>query len=316
MLNIGIIGIGGIAQKAYLPYMTQLTGIRWHLFTRNQTVLQHVGSLFNQPVLYDTLEDLQKAHLDGVFIHAATKVHFELALPFLQAGVPVYMDKPLTEDVVEIEQLYQAAANAGTFLMTGFNRRFAPQVRQLKTLAHKTKIVVEKNDVNRLGEKQFKLFDFFIHPLDTALYLLDERPIKGYYHYQLEDGQLRQVMVTLLTTRTVATAGMNLQSGARRETIEVQTPQETALIEDLSQLTFYRGQEATQALFGSWVPTLQKRGFETVIDAFLDAIQTGDNPVSPASSLLSHHICQQISQSATLSGELDLRLAEEIDGWS
>ncbi len=36
MKEIGIIGLSGISQKAYLPYMRQLPGIRWHLFTRKE----------------------------------------------------------------------------------------------------------------------------------------------------------------------------------------------------------------------------------------------------------------------------------------
>lgn len=54
--------------------------------------------------------------------------------------------------------------------MAGFNRRFAPRVTELAQVTGKTKIRVEKNDAHRAGDKTFKLFDFFIHPLDTALF--------------------------------------------------------------------------------------------------------------------------------------------------
>lgn len=30
MLQLGIVGLGGISQKAYLPYMRQVTGVHWH----------------------------------------------------------------------------------------------------------------------------------------------------------------------------------------------------------------------------------------------------------------------------------------------
>ena len=39
MKKIGIVGLGGIFQKAYLPYLQTLSGIEWHLFTRNQPFL-------------------------------------------------------------------------------------------------------------------------------------------------------------------------------------------------------------------------------------------------------------------------------------
>ncbi len=82
MLNIGIVGLGAISQKAYLPYMRQLDGVTWHLSTRNRHVREQVGQLFGQSILYNDVKDLSKASLDGVFIHAATLAHAELASLF------------------------------------------------------------------------------------------------------------------------------------------------------------------------------------------------------------------------------------------
>ncbi|MHC5865710.1 Gfo/Idh/MocA family protein, partial [Streptococcus pyogenes] len=75
--------------------------------------------------------------------------------------------------------LYKLAKAKGTFLMAGFNRRFAPKVLDMKDQGDKRGIIVEKNDVNRPGDLQYKLFDFFIHPLDTALFLADDQPVSG-----------------------------------------------------------------------------------------------------------------------------------------
>ena len=44
MQKIGIVGLGGIFQKAYLPYLRTLSGIEWHLFTRNQSVLAKIAT--------------------------------------------------------------------------------------------------------------------------------------------------------------------------------------------------------------------------------------------------------------------------------
>lgn len=45
MLQLGIVGLGGISQKAYLPYMRQVTGVHWHLFTRQKQILEEVNML-------------------------------------------------------------------------------------------------------------------------------------------------------------------------------------------------------------------------------------------------------------------------------
>ncbi|MGT2755968.1 Gfo/Idh/MocA family protein [Streptococcus ovuberis] len=306
MKKIGIVGIGGISQKAYLPYMRQLSGIEWHVFTRKEEVREEVVALFGQAVSYDSLTTLLDADLDGVFIHAATVAHPEIAAQFLKKGIPVYMDKPVTEDFEETKALYDLAVANGTFLMAGFNRRFAPKVKVLAEAKHKRRILVEKNDVNSKGELQYKLFDFFIHPLDTALYLMDGKLLGGHFHYQLEDGMLTQVSVTLHTASESLVASMNLQSGSRREIMEVQTPEATYHLENLDELTIITGVDQTRENFGSWDTTLYKRGFETIIQAFLEAIETGNNPVSLESSLLSHWVCDQMNRSETPYGILDL----------
>lgn len=275
MKQIGIVGLGGISQKAYLPYMRQLTGIHWHLSTRNQTVLAEVASLFGKVTTYDTVEDLANRPLDGVFIHAATVAHVDMAQLFLTKGIPVYMDKPLTETFESTKALYDLAEAQGTFLMAGFNRRFAPKVRKMAELLDKKRIVVEKNDVNRLGDLQYKLFDFFIHPLDTALHLTDGKVQRGNFHYHLVDGLLSQVSVQLQTDKGSIVASMNLQSGSRREIMEVQTPVATYHLKNLDELTIFQDTSETKDGFGSWDTTLYKRGFETIIQAFLEAIDTG-----------------------------------------
>lgn len=311
MLQIGLVGLGDIAQKAYLPFMRQIKDVHWHLFTRNQEVLAEVAGLFGHQTSYQSLEELAQAPLDGVFIHAATKAHVGLAQLFLKKGIPVYMDKPLTESYPETKELYDLAAAKGTFLMAGFNRRFAPKVQVLAEQREKKRILVEKNDVNRLGDKQFKLFDFFIHPLDTALYLCDDQPESAYYRYHLVAGQLSQVSVTLETATATVVASMNLQSGSRREIMEVQTPLATYHLENLDDLIIVTGNQTVRDSFGSWETTLYKRGFESIILAFLAAVRTGENPVSPQSSLLSHYLCHQINQATSPQGFLDLTLPGE-----
>ena len=308
MQKIGLVGLGGIFQKAYLPYLRGLSGIEWHLFTRNQEVLSSLATNLAGSQPYASLEELAAVDLDGVMIHAATQAHVELAKLFLERGIPVFMDKPLSEDYQEAVALYHLAQAKGTFLMAGFNRRFAPKVQSLKAQGDKRRILVEKNDVNRPGDLQFKLFDFFIHPLDTALFLLDDQPQAAAFAYHLEGGKLSQVSVTLQSDRSSVVTAMNLQSGSRREIIEVQTPQASLQLQNLDELTIYQENRETKDGFGSWETTLYKRGFESMVDAYLEALKKGQNPVDPESSLLSHWICEQIKVAGQSSGTLDLHV--------
>lgn len=218
------------------------------------------------------------------------------------------MDKPLTEDFEISKLLYQIAAESNTFLMAGFNRRFAPRVKEMSTLSNKCKVLVEKNDIDRPGPVTFKIFDFFIHPLDTALFLADGNLLNGNFIVQKEEEKICQVVVNIMTSKEIIHVGMNLRSGSRREVIEVQAPEQTYHLENLDELTVFDGTNSQQIGFTSWDTTLYKRGFETIIQEFIEALETKQNSVSAETSLLSHWICEQINKSELNFGELDLNL--------
>ena len=75
--------------------------------------------------------------VDLVIIHAATSQHFELAKRYLSAGVPVLMDKPVSEKLAEVKELQKIADQNNTLFVVAFNRRFAPQTAKLKALPDK-----------------------------------------------------------------------------------------------------------------------------------------------------------------------------------
>ncbi len=313
MLNIGIVGLGNIAQKAYLPVMREIEGVKWYPCSRNKENLKKVTSLFGRAVPCETIEELLQFPLDGVFVHVATAAHAGIVKQILEAGIPVYVDKPITADYEQTEALYRIAKANNTFLMAGFNRRFAPKVQEMKKIPDKKRILVEKNAIDEAADMHFKLYDLFIHPLDTALYLMDGRPVKGSFYYKKDREQLEQVTVYLESLQEVAIASMNVTSGARREIIEVQSTGGTYSLQDLSELTIYQGPDRIEDRFGSWETTLYKRGFVTIVQAFLSAIQTGGkNPVSPYSSLLSHLICNRIDTAKASEGFLSFTLPEEF----
>ena len=49
-MKIGVIGLGNIAQKAYLPIMVEMQAeVEWHLCSRNKETLETVGKKIRIP---------------------------------------------------------------------------------------------------------------------------------------------------------------------------------------------------------------------------------------------------------------------------
>jgi virulence factor len=130
-LRIGVVGLGGIAQKAWLPVLGAADD--WTLqaaWSPGKEKALRICETWRIPYA-DSLEQLA-AQCDAVFVHTSTASHFEVVSRLLNAGVHVCVDKPLADKLNEAESLVELAARRKLTLMVGFNRRFAPLYRELK----------------------------------------------------------------------------------------------------------------------------------------------------------------------------------------
>lgn len=144
-MKIGVIGIGGIAKKAYLPTYAKMRKEATFIFaTRNEAVRNEIADEYSFSNTVATIDELLAEKIEAIFIHVATKAHFEIAKKCLEAGVAVFIDKPVSEDLQEVRELRELAKEKKLFFMVGFNRRFAPMVEQMKQLPQKRTIHLEK----------------------------------------------------------------------------------------------------------------------------------------------------------------------------
>jgi len=271
-VKIGLIGVGNIAKKAYIPIYQSMQGEHEFIVSsRKLDTAEKIRQQYQFTAAVEGTKALITLGVEAVFIHAKTSAHARIVREFLEAGIHVFVDKPVTENYQETQALYSLAREKNVLLMAGFNRRFAPQVAKLEEV-DKNLIFVSKNRVNENSEAAWLLYDLYIHPLDTALYLLGEAPIE--MTHKLVDGEngLERIVTVLETVATTAVVSMNLKSGANTETIEVQTEEGSYRIEDLT-TSYFKNAKGTQIeTFSDWDTTLYKRGFEPMVTTFLQAV--------------------------------------------
>ena len=107
-LRIGVVGLGGIAQKAWLPVLTQAGDWTFQgAFSPTQAKAQKVCDAYRIPYV-SSIPELA-AQCDAVFVHSATSSHFAVVSELLQAGVNVCVDKPLAENLADAERLVEMA---------------------------------------------------------------------------------------------------------------------------------------------------------------------------------------------------------------
>ena len=133
-MKIALIGLGDIAAKAYLPAIALMPDLELVLCTRNAQRLNALGNKYRIAIRCTDFRQLNPAELDAVMIHSSTESHFDLVRYFLEAGLPVFVDKPLVDNDRDCERLYDLAEQKQQPLFLGFNRRYLPIVQDLLPL--------------------------------------------------------------------------------------------------------------------------------------------------------------------------------------
>ena len=100
---------------------------------RFQAKAEALAAKFNAPKVYTALERmLAEESLDAVHILTPPDKHFETARIVLEAGVNVFLEKPMCAAAADCESLVRLAAERGLRLGVGHNFLFAENYEQLR----------------------------------------------------------------------------------------------------------------------------------------------------------------------------------------
>jgi predicted dehydrogenase len=143
--------------------------------------------------------------VDAVSVAVPTESHLEVALPFLERGISVLVEKPLARSLVEADRMIETAARTGAVLAAGHTERFNPAVAFAAQHIRRPQFI----EVHRLGtfpERSLDIdvvFDLMIHDLDVVLSLVGS-----------EVASIEAVGVPVLTGRVdIANARLRFENG-------------------------------------------------------------------------------------------------------
>ncbi len=118
-----------------------------------------------------------KGELDAVTVAVPTVYHAEVAIPLLERGVAVLVEKPLAPDTTSAKQLLDASLKHKTLLQVGHSERFNPVVQAMLRLDLTPRFV----ETHRISPFTFRsadigvVFDMMIHDIDIILHLVKQR---------------------------------------------------------------------------------------------------------------------------------------------
>jgi predicted dehydrogenase len=176
-LRVAVVGVGYLgrfhAQKYRALDDVELVGVCDLDAAAGRAVADTIGTAF----FADHRALLGK--VDAVTIAASTSAHFELARFFLENGVHVLVEKPMTRTSAEAAMLTELADRRGLKLQVGHVERFNPALLSVRAGLTAVSFI----ECHRLapfkgrGADVNVILDLMIHDLDVILSLVAAEPI-------------------------------------------------------------------------------------------------------------------------------------------
>jgi predicted dehydrogenase len=154
------------------------------------------GISLQQPWIQTTtqIEDVFRADIDAVVIATPVRTHYRLAKEALLHGKHVLVEKPLTANVAEAEELVALARELNRILMVGHTFEYSPAVNELRKLVQSGELgKIYSIETERVNLGLFRsdinvIWDLAPHDISILLYLLGKEPeqvrVQAHAHLQ------------------------------------------------------------------------------------------------------------------------------------
>jgi predicted dehydrogenase len=116
---------------------------------------------------------------DAVICASPTTTHYEVVKFCIERGKPVFVEKPLTDDIKKAEEIVRMSKEKGVKVQVGHIERFNPAFLSAKSLISEKPYFIESvrmSMYNPRGTDVDVILDLMIHDIDLTLNLIKEMP--------------------------------------------------------------------------------------------------------------------------------------------
>lgn len=137
MVKVGVIGVGTVSQLMHLPILNSLRDL--YKITAVSDVspsqLAYIAEVYRAKAYADPYALVKDPDVDAVFVCSPDQYHAEYALAAIEAGKHVFVEKPVTLCIEDLEKLIAAEkAHPELVCMVGYMRRYGQGFLKCKEL--------------------------------------------------------------------------------------------------------------------------------------------------------------------------------------
>jgi UDP-N-acetylglucosamine 3-dehydrogenase len=181
LIKVGVIGTGAMGQNHVRIY-SEMDGVKLAgISDVDQNRVEAMASQFKTKPFTDYKKMFAEG-LDAVSVVVPTKLHKQVVLDALDAGIHVLVEKPIADSVENADLMIEAARKAGKVLMVGHIERFNPAVIKLKEIIQSGTLgKIVSISTKRVGPYNPRIrdvgvvLDIGVHDIDIISYLYGKK---------------------------------------------------------------------------------------------------------------------------------------------
>jgi len=182
-LTLGVVGLGYWGPNL-LRNFSQLDECRVKVCCDlNADSLKKAGAHYPDIETTDDYTSLLKdPEIQAIVIATSANTHHKLAKQAIERGKHVFVEKPLTLNVADAEELLQLAEQNGIKLMVGHLMEYHPGIEMLKNeiksheLGDIYYLYSQRVNLGKIRKNENALWSFAPHDISIIMYLLDSEP--------------------------------------------------------------------------------------------------------------------------------------------
>ena len=284
-MKVAVIGLGGIAERVYLPMLASWEGVELILSSRREESVWRYQRLYQAAKGSSDLEEVIGMRPQAAIVLTPMETHAGILRSLLEAGIDTYVEKPATLKAEETRSLAALADRAGRIFMTGFNRRFAPlhvRARQLLEDRPPSLAVFTKHRTQPTSPELFhQLIDDTIHQIDLVRFFCGEGEPLACDGYTREGRMAGLSMTIRLASGGLALIESSLEAGAWKESNQLHGAGQSLYLEAFEQLqraTSQGVQTWKEGYASSYESTQEGRGFSGAVAHFFQCVESRAQP--------------------------------------
>jgi predicted dehydrogenase len=168
-LRLAVIGVGHLGRH-HARILSAMPGARLTaVVDTNSGRAAEIAGVSGTTALTDYRDLL--GQVDGVVVAVPTELHAEIAVPFLERGTPVLVEKPMSRTLADADRMIAAAGTGDAVLAVGHTERHNPAVAIALRLVTSPRFI-EVHRLSAFPERSLDIdvvFDLMIHDLDVIL---------------------------------------------------------------------------------------------------------------------------------------------------